>query len=307
LAEAAPPEITPTDITEVAAVAPSGELPLAQAEESPEAVPSPPAEETPPAQPSAERGTAPEVSPEPVRQRTLGDVYEDVRNNRPVLPNEMRAIQDYEARQLKAQQDAQAEEQRVATLFPTQKQKALETMAQFMGVSDLESTEGMALKYKLNEVFEPLEKDARSAFTTPLLKTVGTQLWDALGRSREAHAAIQSLSPDKLIPFAIEVGRNLGATSPDVAPEAEVAKWHEGGKLDPKKLITVEQAEARMNKALDVERRARGTAPPPVGAGREGTGLTRSFSREELSAMPIEDYQKLSDDERRRYWAAAAS
>jgi hypothetical protein len=210
----------------------------------------------------------------------------------------MRAIQDYEARQLKAQQDAQAEEQRVATLFPTQKQKALETMAQFMGVSDLESTEGMALKYKLNEVFEPLEKDARSAFTTPLLKTVGTQLWDALGRSREAHAAIQSLSPDKLIPFAIEVGRNLGATSPDVAPEAEVAKWHEGGKLDPKKLITVEQAEARMNKALDVERRARGTAPPPVGSGRTTVTTNQSLTLEAAKNLPIGELIELRKRQR---------
>ena len=287
MAEAAPPEeLTP--VTEVAAEAPSGEL-TAQAEESPEAVPSPPAEETPP---------APEATPEPPRQRTWNDVVDDYNNNRPLFPREVDAINAAREQQRVAAENARKEDERVAKLFPSKRDEIVKELATWAGVTDLDSTDGLALQYKFDKHWEELTKEARQAFTTPMLKTAGTQLWDALGRSREAHAAIQSLSPDKLIPFAIEVGRNLGATSPDVAPEAEVAKWQDGGKLDPKKFITVEQAEARLNKALDVERRARGTVPPPVGGGRTTVASNQSLTLEAAKNLPIGELIELRKRQR---------
>jgi hypothetical protein len=210
----------------------------------------------------------------------MADVYEDIRNNRPVLPAEMRAVQDYETRQRQAADEARREEERIANLFPAKRQEMVKDLAEFYGIADLNSTEGQAFQYKFDKHWEALTRDARSTFTQPVIKEIGRVMWDALGRTPEAADAIRRLPADPmaLIPALIEVGRGMGlGPSPDVAPEAEVAKWQDGGKLDPKKLITVEQAEARLNKALDIERRARGIAPPPVGGGREsrpGKGLT---------------------------------
>lgn len=303
VAEFAPTEeVTPTpeETPAVAADLSSGSEPAAELQGPDASAALPPAEDAAPAAPLEE-------TPEPSRVRTLADVYDDIRNDRPVAPSELREVQRREAVERQRIETERAEQERITNLLPSKRNALIQELAEFSGITDLNSTEGLALQYKFDKHWAELDKDVRSSVSAPIVREFGRVMWDALGRTAEAAEAIRQLPPDPkaLIPLAVDIGRRMGMASPDVADTEAVTKWVEGGKLDAKKLVTAADAEKRVQRALDIERRARGEAVAPGPTGTQSVNPNRTFTAAELSSMPIEEYEKLSEADRRRYWATA--
>lgn len=241
----------------------------------------------------------PEAPPAP---RTLRDVYNDVMAKGPdaVTGSEYAALARYQDEQAAAQQAEQARQEYLANLFPTKRKDLIDAMGNLVGWVDPTSTERLALEKIIDDHLAPLEKDARTAITTPLLRQYGQHLWDALGRTEEAARYIQSINPKDVVQAAIEVGKVIGGGKGEVATADEIAKWHEGkAKPANTKLVTVADAQKAIDAALDIERRAHGrTAPGPTGVGASAPHRAVTYAElqtmksDEIMALPSDVFQK---------------
>lgn len=295
VAEFAPTEETPTPTPEetpaVAADLSSGSEPAAELQ-GPDASATPSAVDAAPDAPTEE-------APEPSRVRTLADVYDDIRNDRPVAPSELREVQRREAVERQRIETERAEQERITNLLPSKRNALIQELAEFSGITDLNSTEGLALQYKFDKHWTELDKDVRSSVSAPIVREFGRVMWDALGRTAEAAEAIRQLpaDPKALIPLAIDIGRRMGMTAPDVADTEAVTKWVEGGKLDSKKLVTAADAEKRVQRALDIERRARGEVAAPGPTGANSSTPSARYTLAQIEAMPQREWMALGDHE----------
>ena len=202
------------------------EIEIAPSEASPEA---PPAENVsaPPddsaATPEAPSEAAPAPEPEPVRPRTLVDVYNDVQANKPVLPGEYTALQNYYQTQARAEQEDRKNKETLANLFPTVSTDLVTSIADHFGLTDsdrivLESI----VEKRLIHGDGAAHSVAQQAVLQPLIDVQGGALAGLMGNTREANNYVANLQPAQYIATAFNLGRRAGVNGEEYVPKKDV-------------------------------------------------------------------------------------
>ena len=163
------------------------------------------------------------AAPEPVRPRTLVDVYNDVQANKPVPPSEYNALQNYYQTQARAEQEDRKNKETLANLFPAVSTDLVASIADHFGLTDsdrivLESI----VEKRLIHGDGAAHSVAQQAVLQPLIDVQGGALAGLMGNTREANNYVANLQPAQYIATAFNLGRRAGVNGEEFVAKKDV-------------------------------------------------------------------------------------